>query len=302
MNHVTKVLSGAALGTIISLSSLTSAHAAVVQQSDTHSKIEVKAEQVSVSKATAQKTALKKCKGTVTSTKLQKEGTVYVYTITILGEDGNAHTVKVSGESGKVVKQQIQKKQVAITKTKAHSIALKKYKGTVTSSKLKKENGVYVYIVSIHGQDGNVHTVKINSESGKVVKQETQKKQVSITKEKAHSVALKKCKGIVTSSKLKKENGVYVYIVNILGQDGNAHTVKVNCKSGKAVNHVIQKKQAAITKEKAQSVALKTCKGTVTSSELKKESGRYIYIIKIEDHKQKEHTVKVNATSGTVCS
>lgn len=55
MNHVTKVLSGAALGTIISLSSLTSAHAAVVQQSDTHSKIEVKAEQVSVSKATAQK-------------------------------------------------------------------------------------------------------------------------------------------------------------------------------------------------------------------------------------------------------
>ncbi|MEH6975173.1 PepSY domain-containing protein, partial [Bacillus sp. JJ675] len=68
--------------------------------------------------------------------------------------------------------------------------------------------------------DGNVHTVKINSESGKVVKQETQKKQVSITKEKAHSVALKKCKGIVTSSKLKKENGVYVYIVNILGQDG----------------------------------------------------------------------------------
>ncbi|ATH92233.1 hypothetical protein [Bacillus glycinifermentans] len=62
------------------------------------------------------------------------------------------------------MKERVPKKQVAISKTKAHSITLMKCK----SAELK--NGVYQH----PGQDGNAHSVKVNGESGKVVKQDIQ--------------------------------------------------------------------------------------------------------------------------------
>ncbi|MCY7786454.1 PepSY domain-containing protein [Bacillus inaquosorum] len=297
--NITKVLSGAALGTILSISSLTSAHAAVIQKDDTSAKVETK-QQASITIAKAKQVALNKCKGTVQSAQMKKVNGTYVYVVKVLGEDGKQHTMNVNCDSGKVVKHDIQKKQSYISKSKAHSIALKNCKGAVQSSELKKENGVYVYVVKVMGEDGSLHTFHINGENGKVAKHE-QKKQAHISKTKAHQIALNKYKGAVQSSDLKKENGVYIYVVKVLGEDGSTHTIHVNCDSGKIVKQKVQKKNAAITKTKAHNIALNKCKGTVKSSALKKENGKYVYVIKITAQNHTEQTVKVNAENGSIC-
>ncbi|MCY7953061.1 PepSY domain-containing protein [Bacillus inaquosorum] len=126
--------------------------------------------------------------------------------------------------------------------------------------------------------------------------------QASITLSKAKTVALHNCKGAVQSAQMKKADGVYVYVIKVLGEDGKVHTFNVNCSSGKVVKHHVENKQAAITKAKAQSIALNKCKGTVTSSVLKKENGIYVYIIKISVSNHTEQTIKVNAENGSICS
>ncbi|MCY7899522.1 PepSY domain-containing protein [Bacillus inaquosorum] len=126
--------------------------------------------------------------------------------------------------------------------------------------------------------------------------------QASITLSKAKTVALHNCKGAVQSAQMKKADGVYVYVIKVLGEDGKVHTFNVNCSSGKVVKHHVENKQAAITKAKAQSIALNKCKGTVTSSALKKENGIYVYIIKISASNHTEQTIKVNAENGSICS
>ncbi|MEY9215738.1 PepSY domain-containing protein [Bacillus subtilis] len=43
---------------------------------------------------------------------------------------------------------------------------MNKCKGTVTSSALKKENGTYVYIITITASNHTVQTIKVNAENG----------------------------------------------------------------------------------------------------------------------------------------
>ncbi|MFE7497087.1 PepSY domain-containing protein, partial [Bacillus velezensis] len=110
---ITKVLSGAALGTILSISSLTSAHAAVIHKDDAaQTKVETK-QQASVSISKAKETALKNCscKGAVQSAQMKKVNGAYVYVVNVLDVKGKQHTVNVNSSSGKVVKHQIEKKQ-----------------------------------------------------------------------------------------------------------------------------------------------------------------------------------------------
>ncbi|WP_416722377.1 PepSY domain-containing protein [Bacillus stercoris] len=297
--NITKVLSGAALGTIISISSFTSAHAAVIQKDDTSTKVETK-QQASITIAKAKQVALNKCKGAVQTAQMKKVNGTYVYVVKVLGEDGKQHTMNVNCNSGKVVKHDVQKKQIYISKTKAQSIALKNCKGAVQSSELKQENGVYAYVVKVMGEDGSLHTLHINGENGKVAKHE-QKKQAHLSKTKAHQIALNKCKGAVQSSELKKENGAYIYVVKVLGEDGKTHKIHVNCDSGKIVKQEVQKKNAAVTKTKAHQIALNKCKGTVKSTDLKKENGTFVYVFKITAQNHTEHTVKVNAENGSIC-
>ncbi|MEC2111725.1 PepSY domain-containing protein [Bacillus stercoris] len=297
--NITKVLSGAALGTIISISSFTSAHAAVIQKDDTSTKVETK-QQASITIAKAKQVALNKCKGAVQTAQMKKVNGTYVYVVKVLGEDGKQHTMNVNCNSGKVVKHDVQKKQIYISKTKAQSIALKNCKGAVQSSELKQENGVYAYVVKVMGEDGSLHTLHINGENGKVAKHE-QKKQAHLSKTKAYQIALNKCKGAVQSSELKKENGAYIYVVKVLGEDGKTHKIHVNCDSGKIVKQEVQKKNAAVTKTKAHQIALNKCKGTVKSTDLKKENGTFVYVIKITAQNHTEHTVKVNAENGSIC-
>ncbi|MBT2713801.1 PepSY domain-containing protein [Pseudomonas sp. ISL-88] len=118
---------------------------------------------------------------------------------------------------------------------------------------------------------------------------------------KAESFALNHCKGVVKSSKMKTENGVSVYVVSIFGQDGKLHTLHMDDKSGKVLKEDVKKKQVIIAAEKAHSIALSNCKGTVKSSEMKKENGTRVYIVKITAQNHTEQTVKVNAENGSIC-
>lgn len=231
---ITKVLSGAALGTILSISSLTSAHAAVIHKDGAaQAKVETKQE-ASVSIAKAKEAALKNCscKGAVQSAQMKKINGTYVYVVNILDVKGMQHTVNVNCDSGKVVKHQIEKKQQFISKTGAEKIALKNCKGTVKSAELKTENNVMVYVVQVSGQDGKLHTIHINCKNSKIVKHDIKDNQRYMTRTKAESFALSHCKGAVKSSEMKKENGVYMYIVKITAQNHTVQTVKVNAENG----------------------------------------------------------------------
>lgn len=114
MNKLGKVLSGVALGTMVGLSSLTSAFAAEIpntnsakvethQQANSHNKIEqqkksnVKSQQYAkmLTKQQAINIALKHHKGKVKSVQLKNN----VYIITIF--DGHDHHLKIEAKSGK---------------------------------------------------------------------------------------------------------------------------------------------------------------------------------------------------------
>ncbi|MEC2182865.1 PepSY domain-containing protein [Bacillus spizizenii] len=161
-----KILSAAALGAVISISSLSSAHAAVLHKEDT-AKVQTQ-QQASITLSKAKTIALHNCNGAVQSAQMKKVNGVYVYVIKVLGEDGKVHTFNVNCSNGKVVKHHVDNKQAAVTKAKAQSIALNKCKGTVKSSALKKENGIYVYIIKIKASNHTVQTIKVNAENGSI--------------------------------------------------------------------------------------------------------------------------------------
>lgn len=195
-------------------------------------KHQIEKKQQFISKSGAEKIAVKNCKGTVKSSELKTEHNVMVYVVQVSGQDGKLHTFHINCKNSKIVKHDIKNNQQHMTRAKAESFALSHCKGAVKSAQMKKENGVSVYVVSIFGQDGKLHTLHMDGKSGKVLKEEVQKKQVMIASKKAHSIALSHCKGAVKSSEMKKENGVYKYIVKITAQNHTEQTVKVNAQNG----------------------------------------------------------------------
>ncbi len=89
-----KILSAVALGAVISISSLSSAHAAVLHKEDT-AKVQTQ-RQASITLSKAKTVALHNCKGAVQSAQMKKADGVYVYVIKVLGEDGKVHTFNVN--------------------------------------------------------------------------------------------------------------------------------------------------------------------------------------------------------------
>jgi uncharacterized membrane protein YkoI len=160
--------------------------------------------------------ALKKYKGTVKDIKLNKENGKDVYVVVVHGDDGKDHWVKMDAATGVTVN---------FTQEQIKEIALQQYAGIVKSIKLNKENGVDVYVVVIHGQDGKEHTVKIDAATGEIV---------NFTQDEVKGIALNHYKGTVKNIKLNKENGKDVYVIVVHGQDGKDHDVKIDAKTGEA--------------------------------------------------------------------
>ena len=69
---------------------------------------------------------------------------------------------------------------------------------------------------------------------------------------------------------------------------------------GEAANEAKLARQAKITKERAQEIALKRAPGTVESSELEREHGKLVYSFDIRNAKGTIDEVQVSAITGKI--
>lgn len=315
MNKIVKVMSGTAFAGMLAFSSLTPTFAAEGQAVNTSQAVTQKEAAGCITQTKAKEVALKQVSGAYKSAELVKESSTYIYKVIVVGEDGNEHQVKLNAKTGKVINSSVQTKASFISKQNAKSVALKQVKGTFKTAELKQENGVFVYNVIILDQNGKQQQVKINADTGKVTKTETVTQtttqttttstktvsQVKITAAKAQTAALKEVNGAVKTAKLTKENGVNLYHVNVIGEDGKEHQVKVNASSGKIVKTTSSSQVTYLTKAKAKTAALKYQTGTVKSVTMKVENGTCIYQVSIKDNSGKTQQVNINAQTGVKC-
>jgi uncharacterized membrane protein YkoI len=150
-------------------------------------------------------------------------------TVMALGSMSSAFAADLNHPTYQAKKVELQQPVKLMTQEQAKTIALKQYKGNVKSIQLTKENGINVYVIVIHGQDGKDHTMKVDALTGAVTI-------VSFTQEQAKAIALKQYKGDVKNIQLNKENGKDVYVAVIHGQDGKDRTVKVDPSTGSLVD------------------------------------------------------------------
>jgi uncharacterized membrane protein YkoI len=203
-------------------------------------------------------------------------------TVMALGSMSSAFAADLNHPTYQAKKVELQQPVKLMTQEQAKTIALKQYKGNVKSIQLTKENGINVYVIVIHGQDGKDHTVKVDALTGAVTI-------VSFTQEQAKAIALKQYKGDVKNIQLNKENGKDVYVAVIHGQDGKDRTVKVDPSTGSLVK---------LTQDQVKNLALKQYKGTVKKIQLTNENGKDVYKISIQDQNGKNHDVKFDACTG----
>jgi uncharacterized membrane protein YkoI len=203
-------------------------------------------------------------------------------TVLMLGSMSSAFAADINHPTAQAAKVELQQQVKLLTKEQAKAIALKQYKGDVKDIQLTKENGKDVYIIVIHDQDGQDHTVKVDRSTGALVK---------FTQDQVKAIALKQYKGDVKDIQLAKENGKDIYVIVIHDQDGKDRTVKIDPSTGSLVN---------FTQDQAKAIALKQYKGNVKEIQLKKENGKDIYVAVIHGEDGKDHTVKVDPSTGSL--
>ncbi|GAB4074785.1 hypothetical protein GCM10028778_22880 [Barrientosiimonas marina] len=150
-------------------------------------------------------------------------------------------------------------------------------------------------------------------------------KEAAITEEEAINTALEEVPGKAIETDLDDEDGETVYEVDVKGEDGKMWDLDINAQNGDVLQKHADddegrdededdgddelsdkeeqkqlKKEAAITAEKSQSIALKEVKGDVIDNELDKEDGTVVYSLEIRDDQGTEHDVDVDAKTGDV--
>jgi hypothetical protein len=86
-----------------------------------------------------------------------------------LGSISSAFAADINHPTDLAKKVESQQQVKLLSQEQAKAIALKQYKGNVKDIQLTMENGKDVYIIVIHGQDGNDHTVKFDAITGAIV-------------------------------------------------------------------------------------------------------------------------------------
>ncbi|WP_282060979.1 PepSY domain-containing protein [Bacillus pumilus] len=129
--------------------------------------------------------------------------------------------------------QVVQKKSSFVSKKQAEKAALKVVKGYVDDVDLERKKGKWVYEVEI--KKGFEYKVYVDAKTGKALNDPVKEKKqnVKITKKQAEQIALAKVKGTVTDSDLDKENGVYLYEVEITTPNGEEVDFEISAKTGK---------------------------------------------------------------------
>ncbi|MGE7169759.1 PepSY domain-containing protein [Bacillus altitudinis] len=130
--------------------------------------------------------------------------------------------------------QVVQKKSSFVSKKQAEKAALKVVKGYVDDVDLERKKGKWVYEVEIK-KGGFEYKVYVDAKTGKALNDPVKKKKqnVKITKKQAEQIALAKVKGTVTDSELDKENGVYLYEIEITTPSGEEVDFEISAKTGK---------------------------------------------------------------------
>jgi uncharacterized membrane protein YkoI len=96
-----KVVLGVSLGTVMAISSMSSAFAADINQPTIQTKTVQTQQQVKLfTQDQVKAIALKQYKGTVKDIKLNKENGKDVYVVVIHGQDGKDHNVKIDAKTG----------------------------------------------------------------------------------------------------------------------------------------------------------------------------------------------------------
>jgi uncharacterized membrane protein YkoI len=151
--------------------------------------------------------------------------------------------------------------------------------------------GVSLGTVMALGSMSSAFAADLNHSTGTVKKIESPQHVKLLTEIQAKAIALKQFKGQIKDIRLTKENGRDVYVIVIHGQDGINHTVKVDAITGAIVS---------FTQAQAKDIALKQYKGNVKDIRLNKENGKDVYVIVIHGQDGKDHTVKVDPSTGSL--
>lgn len=278
-----KVLSTSALGTAIAFSSITTSHAAEMKTAKAET-----TEHVSISQAQAKGIALQDCKGTVTSTELKQESSVYV--ITIVTNSLEQRIVEVNASTGKVVKKQ----EVKLwTQTQVKESVSKQYKGVIQSITFNKETREYTLTVV----NGKVeYTLTVDGLTGKVVN--TSKQAVKLlTRQDAKDLALATYAGKVRMVEYNQNTAIFT--VKII-KDNTEYTVTIDAVSGE-ITHVKQDKLQPLTENAVKDLALKHQEGKVEHIELTTENSITVYVVTVVSE-SKQQTLKFDAYTGQECS
>ncbi|MED3881306.1 PepSY domain-containing protein [Priestia megaterium] len=278
-----KVLSTSALGTAIAFSSITTSHAAEMKTAKAET-----TEHVSISQAQAKGIALQDCKGTVTSTELKQESSVYV--ITIVTNSLEQRIVEVNASTGKVVKKQ----EVKLwTQTQVKESVSKQYTGAIQSITFNKETNEYTLTVV----NGKVeYTLTVDGLTGKVVNTSQQAVKL-LTRQDAKDLALATYAGKVKM--VEYDQNAAIFTVKII-KDNTEYTVTIDAVSGE-ITHVKQDKLQPLTENAVKDLALKHQEGKVEHIELTTESSITVYVVTVVSE-SKQQTLKFDAYTGQECS
>ncbi len=187
--------------------------------------------------------------------------------------NGSAFAANSTNNSDEEVSDQQEQKQLekkaSISKQEAISSALKKVAGKATETELENEDGLLVYGVKVKDSNGQVQEVKVDAKTGNVIKVEADDEKEN---EKGN----------------KEEHEGY--------KEDHENDGEI---SDKEEQQQLEK-EAKITKEDSQTIALEKVKGKVTHTELEEEDGVIIYSIAITDNQENKQEVKVDAKTGKV--
>ena len=166
-------------------------------------------------------------------------------------------------------------KQAKITMEQARATALQKVPGEIIEGELEKEEGKLIYSFDIRVSDGKIMEVWIDAKNGSVLRA-SEDTEDDDDKNKADDDDHGKMNGN------KKDD-----------DDEESEAVK-------KANFEKYSKQAKITMQQAEAIALQKVPGTIIDRDLEKEKGRLQYAFDIRDANGKLFDVEVDAKTGKI--
>jgi uncharacterized membrane protein YkoI len=207
---------------------------------------------------------------------MKKKFLVPALAVTVLGSgiagsviDFSAFASGNTGSNQTEVSDKAEQKQLEkdakLTKQESIDIALKEVQGNASDVELEDEDGVIIYSVEVTDDQGQKHEIAVDANTGKILKieaddeesekedgeendKEEQKqleKEATVTKEDSIAIALKEVPGKVKDAALEDEDGVVVYAVDVIDNNGQEKEIMVDAKSGKVLKTSVEEEDGS---------------------------------------------------------